>query len=104
MKYRRGRRPEARNTHVRLEAPVGELPVHERLVGHLGDQHGEQSEGRPRLYVRETISDDRAGRKVDRPIFGGAVEQRGTRFPAVTLLFGQMGAIVESVHARPIGP
>ncbi len=102
MEDRRGRRPEARNTHVRLEAAVGELPVHQRLVGHLGDQHGEQPEGRPGLYVRQAIPDDRARRKVDRPIFHGAVEQRGARFPAVTFLFGPMRAIVESVHAGPI--
>lgn len=104
MEHGRGSGPKTRHTNVRAHPAFGHFPVHEGFVSHLRDQDRKQADLGAGFDVGRSVAYDRARGKVDSPIVGRLKEQRGTGFPALALLVGGVGAVVERIDTGPKGP
>lgn len=93
--------PERGHPHIWPKAPGREFLLYEILVRDFGDENGEQPKSFPGLHIRETVSYDRARRKVDPPVLRGPQEERRARFATLAVLLGCVGTVVERVDAGP---
>jgi hypothetical protein len=91
-----------RHADIRPDSPLGQLLLHPAFMPCFRDQHREEAKQCSRLYIQETVADDRARRKIDGPVLRRPKEEGRAGLAAIALLFGRVRAVVERIHRSPI--